>query len=565
MCYSSNVFRLYSLRQNKFLAFRGGLMKKTRSFTLLIFAIILTGTLAGGFYGRKVQATPPGGEQVRATDIENSFSEALNIVETNYVDDIKHENLTKASIQNMLRTLDPHSNFFDSKEFQELQSEQHSQFFGIGVTINRRNNRVFILSAIKGTPAEQAGLRYGDAILKVNGKTAIDWSTQEVLEQVRGPKGETVEIEVERAGVPKPLTFKIVRDAVPLPSIRNTYMIKPTVGYIALVGGFNHTTEDELLQAMESLKSQGMKSMVLDLRNNPGGLLTQAIKVSNIFLQKGQSIVSIKGRDKSSESRSHDASNPSPEDIPLVILINRSTASASEIVAGAIQDHDRGIIVGDSSFGKGLVQTVFRLPYGSGLTLTTAKYYTPSGRLIQRDYSGLSFYEYYTRHFKKDGSKEPVGEKHRTDAGRDVYSGGGIKPDVEVKLSEFTVVKTKLFNATFAFARELTTGLVAGQSQFKINRTVFGHKLTEDEYLINEKVIAAFQSFIADKPDFKVSDAQLNENLDYVKRRIREEVVTAAYGAEVGTQVLLEGDEQALKAISELPNAKQLAEARYKK
>ncbi|KAF0239912.1 MAG: carboxyl-terminal processing protease, partial [bacterium] len=296
-------------------------MKKTRSFTLLIFSIILAGTLTGGFYGRKVQATPPGGEQVRATDIESSFSEALNIVEANYVDDIKHENLTKASIQNMLRTLDPHSNYFDSKEFQELQSEQHSQFFGIGVTINRRNDRVFILSAIKGTPAEQAGLRYGDAILKVDSKQATEWSTQEVLEHVRGPKGETVEIEVERAGVPKPLTFKIVRDAVPLPSIRNTYMIKPGVGYIALVGGFNHTTEDELLQAMESLKSQGMKSMVLDLRNNPGGLLTQAIKVSNVFLQKGQSIVSIKGRDKSSESRAHEASNPSPEDIPLVILI----------------------------------------------------------------------------------------------------------------------------------------------------------------------------------------------------------------------------------------------------
>ncbi len=540
-------------------------MKKTRSFTLLIFSIILIGTLAGGFYGRKVQATPPGGEQVRATDIESSFSEALNIVEANYVDDIKHENLTKASIQNMLRTLDPHSNYFDSKEFQELQSEQHSQFFGIGVTINRRNDRVFILSAIKGTPAEQAGLRYGDAILKVDGKQATEWSTQEVLEHVRGPKGETVEIEVERAGVPKPLTFKIVRDAVPLPSIRNTYMIKPGVGYVALVGGFNHTTEDELLQAMESLKSQGMKSMVLDLRNNPGGLLTQAIKVSNVFLQKGQSIVSIKGRDKSSDSRDHEASNPSPEDIPLVVLINRSTASASEIVAGAIQDHDRGIIVGDSSFGKGLVQTVFRLPYGSGLTLTTAKYYTPSGRLIQRDYSGLSFYEYYTRHFKKDGVKEPLGEKHRTDSGRDVYSGGGIKPDVEVKLSDFTPIKTKLFNATFAFARELTTGLVPGQAQFKINHTVFSHKLGEDEYIINDKVIAAFQTFTANKPNFKVTDAQLNENLDYVKRRIREEVVTAAYGAEVGTQVLLEGDEQALRAINELPNAKQLAAARNKK
>lgn len=539
-------------------------MKKTRHFILLIFAIILVGTLAGGFYGRKVQATP-GTEQVRATDIESSFSEALSIVEANYVDEIKHENLTKASIQTMLRTLDPHSNYFDSKEFQELQSEQHSQFFGIGVTINRRNNRVFILSAIKGTPAEQAGLRYGDAILKVDGKSAIDWSTQEVLGHVRGPKGEPVEIEVERAGVPKPLTFKIVRDAVPLPSIRNAYIIKPGVGYIALVGGFNHTTEDELLQAMESLKSQGMKSMVLDLRNNPGGLLTQAIKVSNVFLKKGQSVVSVKGRDKAIESRAYEATNSNPEDIPLVILINRSTASASEIVAGAVQDHDRGIIVGDSSFGKGLVQTVFRLPYGSGLTLTTAKYYTPSGRLIQRDYSGLSLYEYYTRHSKKDGVKEPKGEKHRTDAGRDVYSGGGISPDVEVKLSDFTPVKAKLFNSTFAFARELTTGLVPGQSQFKISKTAFGHRLTEDEFIITDKVVAAFQTFIADKPDFKVTDAQINENLEYIKRRIREEVVTAAYGTEVGTQVLLEGDEQALRAISELPNARQLAEARYKK
>lgn len=541
-------------------------MRTKRTFTVLIFAIMLVGTLAGGFYSHKVQATNPANNQVRTTDIESIFTEALNVVETNYVDEIKHDNLTKVSIQNMLRTLDPHSNYFDSKEFQELQREQHSQFFGIGVTINRRNNRVFILSAIKGTPAEQAGLRYGDAILKVNDKSATEWSTQEVLENVRGPKGEPVEIEVERAGVPKPLTFKIVRDAVPLPSIRNAFMVKPGVGYIALVGGFNHTTEDELLQAMEGLKSEGMKSLVLDVRNNPGGLLTQAIKVSNIFLQKGQSIVSIRGRDNGTESRSHDANNSAPEDIPLVILINRSTASASEIVAGAIQDHDRGIIVGESSFGKGLVQTVFRLPYGSGLTLTTAKYYTPSGRLIQRDYSGLSFYEYYSNHFKKD-AKQPVGEKHRTDSGRDVYSGGGIKPDVEVKLSEFTPVKAKLFNATFAFARELTAGLIPGQAQFKVTRTSFNHKLGVDEFIITDKVVAAFQTFISSKEreNLKVTEAQFNENLDYIKRRIREEVVTAAYGTEVGNQVLLEGDEQVLRAVDELPNARQLAENAYSK
>lgn len=542
-------------------------MKKTRSFTFLIFAILLAGTLAGGFYGHKVQATPPNSEsQIRAVDIESSFSEALNVVETNYVDEIKHDEITKISIQTMLRTLDPHSNYFDSKEFQELQSEQRSQFFGIGVTINRRNNKVYILSAIKGTPAEQAGLRYGDAILKIDGKSAADWSTQQVMEHVRGPKGEVVEVEVERAGVPKPLTFKIIRDAVPLPSIRNAYIIKPTVGYIALVGGFNHTTEDELLQAMDNLKSQGMKSLVLDLRNNPGGLLTQAIKVANVFLQKNQSIVSIKGRDVNSDSRTYEASNSSPEELPLVVLINRSTASASEIVAGAIQDHDRGVIVGESSFGKGLVQTVIKLPYGSGLTLTTAKYYTPSGRLIQRDYSGLSFYEYYTMHFKKekDGAKQPTGELHRTDSGRNVYSGGGIKPDVEVKLSDFTTAKTRLFNGAFAFCHDLTAGLIPGLSQFKVTRTAYGHKLTPEDYPVTDKVITAFQSFIADKDNFKVTEAQFKENLDYIKRRIREEVITAAYGAETANQVSLEGDEQVLKALEELPHARELAEASYK-
>jgi carboxyl-terminal processing protease len=202
-----------------------------------------------------------------------------------------------------------------------------------------------------------------------------------------------------------------------------------------------------------------------------------------------------------------------------------------------------------------MIQTVFRLPYGSGLTLTTAKYYTPSGRLIQRDYSGLSFYEYYSNHFKKD-AKQPVGEKHRTDSGRDVYSGGGIKPDVEVKLSEFTPVKAKLFNATFAFARELTAGLIPGQAQFKVTRTSFNHKLGVDEFIITDKVVAAFQTFISSKEreNLKVTEAQFNENLDYIKRRIREEVVTAAYGTEVG-----------LRAVDELPNARQLAENAYSK
>lgn len=535
---------------------------KKRSLPLLIFTILVLATVIGGVIGHRVQVqatTPSPSDATRTIDVENSFNEAMGIIEAQYVDKIEHDALTKASIQGMLRTLDPHSNYFDSKEFQELQSEQHSQFYGIGVTINRRNNRVYILSTIKGTPADKAGLRYGDAIVKVDGKAATEWSTQEVLEHVRGPKGEPVEIEVERAGVPKPLTFKIVRDAVPLPSIRNTYMIRPNIGYVALVGGFNHTTEDELLQAIEALKAQGMRALVLDLRGNPGGLLTQAIKVANIFLQKGQTIVSVRSRNDRFDSRTHEATNMSPEDMPMVVLINHGSASASEIVAGAIQDHDRGLIVGENSFGKGLVQTVFRLPYGSGLTLTTAKYYTPSGRLIQRDYEGLSFYEYYTQRNKKEAPKKN-GEAHHTDTGRDVYSGGGIKPDIEVKSPEANQLRARLFNATFEFSRQLTTGQLPGFPQFKVVRTVYNHKLREDEFVITDKVVAAFKTFIAGNDKFKVSDAQFNENLNYIKRRIREEVVTAAYGSEAGQQVFLEGDDQTLKAIEELPRARALAE-----
>jgi carboxyl-terminal processing protease len=336
-------------------------------------------------------------------------------------------------------------------------------------------------------------------------------------------------------------------------------MVKPGIGYVLLLGNFPHTTEEEVVQAIDNLKAQGMRSLVLDLRNNPGGLLSQAVKVGSIFLQRGQTIVSIRGRDSRFESRTHESTNPSPEDMPLVVLINRNSASASEIVAGAIQDHDRGLIVGENSFGKGLVQTVFPLPYGSGLTLTTMKYYTPSGRLIQRDYSGLSYYEYYTHHHDKNGQK-PSSEAFRTDTGRDVFGGGGIKPDIEVKSPDATKVRGRIFNSTFEFARQLVAGQVAGLQQFKVGRTTYNHKLREDEYVITDKVVAAFKSFITSNENFKLTDAQFTENLTYIKRRIREEVVTAAYGTDVGNQVVLESDEQLLRAVDELPRARTLAE-----
>src|SRR5262249_507118 len=256
---------------------------KKRLFPLLILSILVLAALVGGVVSNQVQATAPtSNEKTHAADIESSFNETMGLIESRYADKIDHEVLTKASIKGMLRTLDPHSNYLDPKDLKDLKSEQHSQFYGIGVTINRRNNRVYILSTIKGTPADRAGLRYGDAILTVDGKPATDWSTLDVMEHVRGPKGEPVEIEVQRAGVPKPLTFKIVRDAVSQPSIRNAYMIQPGIGYIGLIYTFSHTTEEELLRSIDGLKAQGMRALILDIRNNPGGLLAQATKVSNV-------------------------------------------------------------------------------------------------------------------------------------------------------------------------------------------------------------------------------------------------------------------------------------------
>ncbi len=483
-------------------------------------------------------------------DIDRSVREAQSVVAENYVAEITPDKLTKASIQGMLRVLDPHSNYFDSKEFQEMKSEQHSRFYGIGVSIVRRNDRIYVLSTIEDTPANRAGLRPGDSIIKVDGESTVDWSTGQVLEKVRGEQGETVEITVERLGVPKPLTFKIVRDSVPLPSIRTAFMIKPGVGYIALSGGFNHTTEDELRSALGTLKENGMRSLVLDLRGNPGGLLTQAVEVSNIFLRRDQKIVSVKGREGQGgdESRDYKAKNTAPFDKPVVVLIDKGTASASEIVAGALQDHDRAVLVGEQSFGKGLVQRVFELPFGSGLTLTTAKYYTPSGRCIQRSYTGQSLYEYYAHH--SEGG-QPAGAVFSTDTGQKVYGGGGITPEVAVKRGVQTPIQVRLSDATFEFARQLSAGVVPGLVSYRVERTEFRHQLKDTDLVVNDRILAAFRDFLRANDRFRQLDNTVTPNLDFIQNQIRQHLATAAYGTDAGFIVQLQADEQVTKALAE--------------
>src|SRR5438094_914446 len=425
----------------------------SRNFNLVAAFVIVTASLAGGLSARSAhrrvvsvevraeQASAAG--KYEADKVENDYREAITTVEDKYAGEIDYEKATQAAIQGMLFTLDPHSVFFSAADFKKLKEDQSSSFYGIGVQILRHDDGVYIQSVVEGTPAARAGLRYGDRIVEVDGKDAREWSSEEVSKNVRGERGKEVLLKVERAGKEVAANFKIVRDAVPLPSIRNAFMVGPGTGYIGLIGGFQHTSDDELREAIATLKKDGMRQLVLDLRNNPGGLLDQAIDVASEFLPRDKVIVSVKGRSEYREPVVYKSNGSYPEDLPLVVLINRNTASASEIVAGAIQDHGRGLVVGETSFGKGLVQHVFQLPYNTGLTLTTARYYTPYGRSLQRDYSSGSLYDYYVRHEQNDnqqptqpgqpspneqiqqsrGSNSPA---YRTAAGRVFFGGGGI-------------------------------------------------------------------------------------------------------------------------------------------
>lgn len=491
------------------------------------------------------------------------FAEALTIIDEHYVERIDYESVVKAAILGMLHTLDPHSNFYDKREFARFRIEQTSQYYGIGATIGARNGKVYILAPFENTPAHRAGLRYGDQIVAINGESTEGWPSTQVSERLRGPRGTAVEVRILRAGEREPRTVRIVRDAIPLPSIVNAYLIRPEIGYIALSRGFNTTTDEELQNALAELQAQGATRLILDLRGNPGGFLEQAVRVADRFLVAGQLILTQKSRTgRRQAERQYYAQNGNPNLMPLVILVNRGTASASEIVAGAIQEHDRGLIVGEPTFGKALVQTIIPLPFGTGLTLSTAKYLLPSGRFIQRSYLGLSYHSYYAQRREIEAPAQPQGPGFRTDTGREVYGGGGITPDVVVPAVTLTREQSALLGPIFAFARELVAGLIPGLERYRVSGLTFRHVLKPGEYRITDEVIEAFKKYLQEhKSEFRLSPKTVDENREFVRNYIRYEVVTAAHGIETAAQVLNEIDVQLLKAIEAMPKAVELAES----
>lgn len=551
----------------------------TRLYTILI-AILFVSALG---YGQNTSSTAkltieppkadakPVAKNVTVPMIQSDIREALAVIENNHVGGKKldYNEVFKSSIDTMLHALDPHSNYFDAKEFEQFNTDQSSRYYGIGATIgdlSDANGKVvatYIKATFEGAPAHKAGLRYGDKIVEVNGTSMLGKPFNEVRSFLRGPQGTNAKIVVERLATGKRETVQIVRDAVPQPSISEWYMIRPGVGYMAMNGGFNRTTYGEFVQAMTDLKAAGMQQLVIDLRDNGGGLVSHAYRIANAFLRDGQTVFTQKGRIEGVSER-YPAQNRNPDQSPLIILVNRNSASASEILAGALQDHDRALIVGENTFGKGLVQNPFMLDHGSMLLLTIAKYETPSGRLIQRDYSNGELYNYYTNGGigNENEDSRPKGAESKTDTGRTVYSGGGINPDVVVKPDYITIevdrVQRKIANAIFSYSLNLTAGKVKGWEQFKKDQPiVFNYDLRPTDFEITTDLFSAFKRYSTEK--FAISPALIDREQDFVKRILRTELVTASFGSQTSFQVGREYDKQVLKAIDLLPQAKQLA------
>lgn len=541
------------------------------SFVLPVFIFAQQAVQPGN---RSNSKTDPAVAATRQRNVRNNsagpvaedFREALSIIEDKYVEGNKlnYNDVYKSSIMGMLRTLDPHSSYFDREEFDELKTDQRSEYYGIGASIQNysvgEQVETYITGTFQNSPASKATLRYGDRIDAVDGIPMHGKSSAEVRDKIRGPKGSLVKVTVTRASSSQVETVEITRGAVPQPSVPDFYMIRPGVGYIDMTRGFNFDTAQGLEWALDKLHQRNLGALVLDLRNNPGGLLDQAIHVASAFLPAGQVILTQKGRNGLND-RTYRSNNPDPDRTPLVILVNDYTASASEIVAGAMQDHDRAMIVGQTSFGKGLVQSIIPLPESAGLTLTSAKYFTPSGRLIQRDYSNGGWYSYIYRGgtLREDGTKQPNGPASHTDTGRPVYGGGGITPDEAIKPQFLTGIQVRLRDPLFFFAREVASGRVASLTSYKIDRPIeYEHDLTPADFPMNDTVYNTFKDFVAKDPNWKVYLPQLEKNRTFIEQQIRFQLATAAYGTVASIQVLTKDDPQVAKAIDVVPAARDL-------
>ena len=514
-------------------------------FSLIVFFVVCA--VAGTFLQRRVGAQSSQDEsQIR--DNLKAFTDVYAIVEQNYAEPIQGDKADSAiydgAIPGMLRVLDPHSNFYDPKAYAKMREDQRGHYYGVGMVIQQQTNKVYVITPYEGTPSFRAGIRPGDIISAIDGKSTEGMTSDLVAKNLKGPKGTHVQVTVLREGQAKPLTFDLVRDEIPHPSVDLKYEIRPGVGYIHLTQ-FQETTAQEVNDAIDSFPN--IKGLVLDLRGNPGGLLSQAVEVCDHLLAKGQTIVSQRGRAYPDQNYTATHGNDGKA-FPIVVLVNRNTASAAEIVSGALQDHDRALIVGETTFGKGLVQTVYNLSENTGLALTTYHYYTPSGRLIQRNYSGISLYDYYYNHAGASAADSTNREVKMTDSGRTVYGGGGITPDEKIDSPKSNDFQNQLLikQTFFHFA-----------AHYLSNRTV------DKSFQVDQAVLNDFKQYLTSQ-ETPWTEKDINDNMDWLKVSIKEKVITSQFGQLQGLHVMADWDPMIQKALTYLPEAQALEDTAHK-
>jgi carboxyl-terminal processing protease len=465
----------------------------------------------------------------------------LEVVERNIADPVNVEDaIYKGSIPAMLQRLDPHSMFYDPEAYEHLREDQRGRYAGVGMAILKWGDDVIVDYPFPESPAFRAGVRPGDAIAQIGGEPTLGLSVEDVARRVRGREGTAVVLDLRRPSVEDLISVQLVRASIPRSSVPLAFSLRDDVGYIR-VSTFNENTPDEFDRELDELEDKGIRGLILDLRHNQGGLLSAGIHVADHFLNRGQTIVSHWGR--ASDRRSYDSrSGTGGHNYPVSVLVNCGSASASEIVAGALQDHDRALIVGANTFGKGLIQAVYNLSDTTGLVLTTARYYTPSGRLIQRSYDNISPRKYYTDPCA-ESYRPPRAEPHVTDLGRRVFSGGGIAPDVHVD---------DAIPGAFQKRMEERRTFEGFAQQFCLDRDSL-----PDEWTPGQEVVGRFNAYLSDSLiPFDGSD--FNEERPYIFRKLKRHIYTACVNVDEGFRVDAELDPAVHEAVALLPEARKL-------
>lgn len=524
-------------------------MSSERRYLVFVPLFLAACAVAGGLFGPGAEPVAAAAQENAAsapdTDVKSSleaFTKVYDVVEQNYASKLSPDKaIYNGAIPGMLRTLDPHSNFFDPKAFASMREEQHGAYYGIGMWIGAqpRTGKPMVEYPMGGSPAYKAGLRPGDLIVEVDGKRVDNLPTTQVANMLKGPKGTKVQVTVTREGTSKPIVFNLVRAEIPRNSVDRAFWIKPGIAYLRITS-FTETTSEEVNDNLKRLGEQNIKGLILDLRGNPGGLLPQCVLVAGHWLDRGQVVVSHKGRIYPDKPYLAHGSKYG-ENYPIVVLVNRYTASAAEIVSGALQDHDRAWIMGETTFGKGLVQTVYPLSDDTGLALTTQHYYTPSGRLIQRDYSHISFLDYY---YGKRSDKPIKSRMKETDLGRPVYGGGGITPDQgfkEPKLDAFEL-NTINRNALFDFSAYY----------FSNHSTKLPHGWVPSEAVLND-----FHDFLM-KEKIPFTEADWTRDHSWMRNQLQAELYITAFSYEAKERVDVEHDPEVAAAIEAMPQASHL-------